>query len=244
MMTIAVCDNDIIFADNLAAELTKLKDKKLPSRIPCEIVPAFYSAEQVLNYICTESKHISVLFLDIDMPECSGFELAEKLSKLCPDIIIVFVSAYENFVYSSFDYSPFRFLRKTYISSELPNTFDRLIEKYIYSLESIDIQTVSGGKSIPIKEIVYFESKGNYFNVCCLHNTYRCRGTIKDAERMIKDYDFYRIHAAFVANMQNIESFNKNQAVLMKNGVLLYISQKRMKDFKKVYSDYIRRKVR
>ena len=54
-----------------------------------------------------------LLFLDIEMQELNGFELAAKIQETAPDILIIFVSAYESYVYKSFEFRPFRFIPKT-----------------------------------------------------------------------------------------------------------------------------------
>ncbi len=44
------------------------------------------------------------------MQELNGFELAAKIQETAPDILIIFVSAYESYVYKSFEFRPFRFI--------------------------------------------------------------------------------------------------------------------------------------
>lgn len=242
MLTIAVCDDDIKFANKLTNKIKNLMSCKLPKRIQYEIVPAFNSAQEVLDYM---NKHyINVLFLDIDMPDCTGFELAGKLNDLYFDIIIVFVSAYENFVYSSFDYSPFRFIRKTHLDTELSETIEKIIDRYIVNQERLTVLSATGEVDILIKDITYFESQRNYYIIHCFNNTYRCRGTLNNIEETIREFDFYRIHAAYIINMQNIEKLDKNHTVLMKCGKILNISQQRMPGFRKAYLNFIRTRVR
>ncbi len=113
MITIGVCDDNIQFARLLVKSLRTLCATELPERIGCQIAVEFSSCDDVLRYL--EYNTINILFLDINMPTKTGFDLAEKLNQLYPDIIIIFVSAHDNFVYSSFEYSPFRFLRKTHL---------------------------------------------------------------------------------------------------------------------------------
>ena len=59
------------------------------------------------------------MFLDIDMPGISGLEIAKKLREENSDIILIFVSAHEQYVFESIEYSPFRYIRKSRIEKEL-----------------------------------------------------------------------------------------------------------------------------
>lgn len=59
-----------------------------------------------------------LIFLDIDLPNTSGFEIAEKLAKQKKNRKIVFVTGYDNYVFPSLEYYPFYYLRKSQLSEE------------------------------------------------------------------------------------------------------------------------------
>ncbi len=63
------------------------------------IVATFESPEEALAY--AQENNIEVAFLDVDMPVMDGLELAEELRKIRKDILIVFITAYDNFVCES-----------------------------------------------------------------------------------------------------------------------------------------------
>ncbi len=70
MLTIAVCDDNIHFARVLISKLRELCATRIPERILCNVVTAFTSAYDVLQYANNNS--IDLLFLDIDMPKKTG----------------------------------------------------------------------------------------------------------------------------------------------------------------------------
>ena len=142
MLTIAVCDDNPQFARQLTARLRELCAHVLPERADCRITAAFSSGEEVLRYLRDSSIH--VLFLDIDMPSMGGFELASRLKEAAPDTLVIFVSAYDDFVYSSFEYAPFRFLRKSHLEEELPVTLQKVVEKCLMDSETLTFPTVEG----------------------------------------------------------------------------------------------------
>lgn len=242
MLTIAVCDDNPQFANILTKKIRQLCAYKLPDRIDCRIAPEFGSADEVLRYLAKYS--INILFLDIDMPQTSGFSLAKVLNEKFPDTIIIFVSAYENFVYSSFEFSPFRFLRKSCLEKELPITFQKVIEKCIIDNETLAFKTTEGETILRLKDILYFESEKNYYTIHCLLGAeYRCRGTITAVEEMVAEYDFYRIHSAFVINEEHIEFIDNSDFVHMRGGALLSVSRRKVSDFKENYMKFIRRRL-
>lgn len=239
MFNIIFCDDNSQYLASLKAYVQKECQKVVPKEQGYMIGPAFGSGEEVLQYI--KNNHIDVLLLDIDMPYMSGFDVARRICKEYPHVKIVFMSAYDNFVYSSFEFYPFAYLRKSHIAHELPGVIKRIVDKMNEPNRQIKIETNSGPKMVDINSVVYVESNRNYYTIHLLQGKkYVCRGTLISFEDEVRDFDFFRIHSAFLVNLEHVERILENGFVLVKN-VTLPIAQKRAKDFRKVYMDYVRR---
>lgn len=242
MINIAVCDDNPQFASLLTKHLKKLSAYKVPSRIDLRFTPSFGSADDVIEYL--ENNTIDVLFLDIDMPKTNGFALAKRLCETHPDTLIIFVSSYEEFVYSSFEYCPFRFLRKSHLSEELDITFQKVIEKCILNRETILFNSTEGEIVLRVRDILFFEGQKNYYIINTVSRAqYKCRGTMESIDIMTRDYDFFRIHSAYVVNMEHIESISNEGFIIMKNRQTLSVSKRRMAAFKDAYMQFIRRRI-
>lgn len=241
MITIAVCDDNVQFAQLLRQHLQRLC-AYAPGRLDLKVAPVFTSAKQVLDYL--QESTIDVLFLDIDMPGTNGFELAKMLCEVYPDTVIIFVSSYEEFVYSSFEYCPFRFLRKAHLTQELDATFQKVIERCTINNETLLFETTEGEVLLRVADIMFFESQRNYFYIYVTSGKiYKCRGTIKHVEQLTKGYDFFKIHASYVVNLSHIDTTQKGEHLIMKNGKFLSISKKRASAFKDTYMQFIRRRI-
>lgn len=241
MLTIGICDDNALFASSLSKLIHELCAKNLSERIDCQIAPVFNKAQDVIDYLKTSS--INILFLDIDMPNINGFQLAEHLCKERPDTIIIFVSSYEDFVYSSFEYCPFRFLRKTHLNDELPITFQKAIEKCILNNEAISFFTIDGEELLRVKDIIFCEGQKNYYIVYTTSGkTYKCRGTLGSIEKNLNKFDFYRVQSSYIVNLEHIESFD-NKFIIMNNGINISISRRKHSEFKSLYMKYIRRRI-
>lgn len=241
MIRIVICDDNPIFASALSDNITSLCAKTVPDELDCRVGPVFSSAELVLAYL--EINTINIIFLDIDMPRISGFDLAETISKKYPETLIIFVSAYDNFVYSSFAYSPFRFLRKSHLKDELPIAFRKAIEKCMCKSLVLDFHSTDGMISIRSDDIIYFECDKNYYTVFCNSGTkYRCRGTINSLEEKCADSRFIRIHSAYIVNLEHIHKVMDNNFVILSNGQNIAISRRRQKEFKDAYMLFVRRR--
>jgi|GEM_PF-5762991 len=95
-----------------------------------------------------------IVFLDIDMPEITGFELAETLRCVKPNITIVFVSNLEHLAFRSFHFKPFGFIRK----SDLQEDINFVIDEYKKELSKIReiyfFKTTDAERAVPVSEIM------------------------------------------------------------------------------------------
>ena len=240
MITIAVCDDNLKFAERIAGDLRALCAKILPEDAEAKVFDPFGSCRELLSFM--EKQPVSVLFLDIDMPEVNGFQAAEKICRQYPDTKIIFVSSYDDFVYTSFDYNPFRYLRKSRIGTELPDAFRKVVEKCTDETESLVFNTVSGEKSVMFSEIRYVESDGNYFFVRTKSGVaHKCRGTLNEAEKIRDRSDFFRIHQSYIVNMNEIASVRKNE-VVMKGNEILTVSRRKIPEFRSAYLAFSRKR--
>lgn len=239
MLKIISCDDNAQFLTVLKTIVEDACRSQMPNRNAYEIGPAFESGKEVIAYL--ETHHADVLLLDIDMPEVNGFEVAKVLCEDYKHVKIVFMSAYDNFVYSAFDFYPFAYMRKPHIPTEFPKVLSRILEKMKERDHKLSLMTTDGTAVLDANDIAYLESSRNYITVHLTHGTsYTVRKTLTDFEQELWGLDFYRIHSAFMINLEHVEKVLNTGFVLVANKAIP-IAQRRMQDFKKTYMSYIRR---
>lgn len=241
MLNICVCDDSTEFIRAFTKQLRLMCNKYFSKEIQYTICGAFNSASDVINYI--EDSTIDVLFLDIDMPEINGFDLAKHVSMINPEAMIVFVSGHDHFVFEVFKFSPFAYLRKTKVLEDLPEILKR-IDEYIYRKNiRIDVETIYGQLSVPVKEVLYIESDRNYYTIITrTEDKIMCRGTLSSAEKSWREFDFYRVHSAYIVNLDHIQSVRKNELTIGTHNAVIPIAQRRLANFRKVYAAYTMRR--
>lgn len=237
MINIAVCDDQMAYMIQLVKKIKTICSKRFSDQIDCKAQDGFRSAEGVINYL--EHNTINILFLDIEMEKMSGFELAAILNKRFPEMIIIFVSAYENHVYSAFEYSPFRFLRKTHIDEELEPALIAAVDKYLSDSKTTVFNTVSGPIKLRLNDILYFESAGNYVLIITKSGkNYKIRTTITQMNDCVKNDGFFMIHQTYIINMENVDHIDGSSFVIMKNKEKLPVSHRNASDFKKAFMSF------
>lgn len=238
-MKIVFCDDNSQFLSFLAGVVQKECEKIFRNNEEAEIGPSFGNGLELIEYISTNP--VDVVLLDIDMPGMSGFDIAKLLCDEYKDIKIIFMSAYDNFVYSTFEFYPFAYLRKSHISDELPKVLLRVMEKIREPQRQLKLITTDGTKVFDANTIVYVESDRNYYLVHTSDSKeYTCRGTISDFEKMVANFDFFRTHAAYLVNLEYVDRIIKNGYVLIQNKDIP-IAQRRIKEFKTAYMEHLRR---
>ena len=240
-MKIVFCDDNSEFL-LLLNEIVKKECQKIsrPNE-EIEIGPAFSCGNELIEYI--SQNHVDVVLLDIDMPEMSGFELARALKSGKKKPLLVFVSAYDNFVYSAFEFSPFAYLRKERVESELPLLLTRIKKQRDDLLRRYLLQTAEGELAVRTEEVLYFESAQNYYKVHMTDGTvHSCRGTLSGIEKELAALDFFRIHSAYAVNLLHVKPSDE-KGFLKVGSESLPLAQKRAADFKKALSVYTRRRL-
>lgn len=163
MIDIAFCDDSSEYRAVFDKELRLCCEKVFAGALKNQIEPGFESASSVLEHI--KDSPIDLLFLDVDMPGMSGFELAKVLLSKHKQILIVFMSAFDNFVYNSFEYYPFAFLRKECMKAELPAVLRRVLDKVTQPDRIIELPTTAEKIRIDTVDILYAESERNYLHI-------------------------------------------------------------------------------
>lgn len=234
-MYIAICDDDSKITSRLKIDigtiLASLKDNV--------DVSVFANGTELIDTIKKEKIHYDILLLDIDMPNISGLEVAKMLRETNEDTIIIFISSYEKYVFDSFEYNPFRYIRKNRIKEEL-----NIALKSAYALYKkrerryIVIKSDDGDHRVEQSEICYFEIvKRKLFIHLADNRVLSMWKSIKDFINEIDDDNFIKIHSGCAVNMKYIREYT-NYDVTLDNGEKLLASRSGIKVLKDELTRY------
>lgn len=228
---IAICDDIYEFACGLKH---KVEDICAKMDLPLEAM-VFTSPASLLN---SELSAMQVVFLDIDMPEKNGLEVAKALRLKYPELILVFVTAFIEYAPAGYNVSAFRYLLKHEIDRTLPAVMEDVQKKLCESEESISVEQRAGALSIPLKKILYLE--GTPYRMVLFHvennrDPIEAIGKLADYERRLEGKGFLRLQKSFIANMSQISKISSYQ-VILRNGTVLKASEKY---YKQVHASFL-----
>ena len=177
-----------------------------------KLVGEFTSAIETREAI--KNTKVDLIFLDIEMPEISGFDLIDSLADIQQVII---VSAKKEYAYDAFKHGVTGFLGKPIVKDEFDRAIKRanLLNENIYNKEnknSIDdtifIKSNLINKKISLKTIKWIEAVGDYVKVITDNENHIVLSTMKAFVTKLPESSFMRIHKSFIVNLDRVNNFN------------------------------------
>ena len=170
----------------------------------------FTNAAQGLEYLHKNKTHL--LFLDINMPDRNGLDIAAQLP---PNLQLVFTTAYaahalNGFELNATDYllKPISFTRFTQACNKAKQQLGNNIEK-----EELFIKESGAWHKIVVTGILYVESQGNYLKIVTADRSYLVRQTLYEFEQQLPA-SFARTHKSFMVNTRNIAQVGQDQVIV------------------------------
>lgn len=150
-----------------------------------------------------------VVFLDISMPNLSGFELADSILNLEPKTFIVFQTAYEEFALEAFKKGGIGYLVKPVESLDIKNILEKI---KLFRSQNIDESKKILGKRgeklylIDINDIYYIKADLDEVIIKIKEADAYVRRKIGDLEELLKNKNFFRVHRSYIVNVDKIKS--------------------------------------
>lgn len=240
MIRFAICDDEPKWIET-ALEIV---DKFFTERSIEIVIETFDSAQLLLETATMQNKQFNVMILDIDMPDIDGFDAAEKLKLLYPDMLLMFYTAHEQYVFDSFRFQPFRYIRKEYAARELEPALlaaSQIIE--VSADRFVELRSLDRTYNIKSSEIIYFETNKRRCDVYLKDGSIiNVRKTIKELFNEVGSDNFVMIHSGAAVNIKYISNYS-NYDVTLETGTKLPVSRPRSKEVKAAISDYWRKRI-
>jgi DNA-binding LytR/AlgR family response regulator len=162
--------------------------------------------------ICINNNALDLIFLDVEMPLISGFDLLDGL-KTKPQII--FITSKADYALKAFDYEATDFLQKPISKERFLKAVKKATELHAlrYDIpqeqgESIVIKSNLKKLKIYLSKIKWIEAYGDYIKVVTDDETHLVLSTMKGFEKELPEGKFIRVHKSFIINLSRVEKFN------------------------------------
>lgn len=236
MLKIAIIDDDIDFLKYINQ---KIKEVFLQKKIQVK-THMFTNGEQMVNKLIEGKLYYDVFFLDIQLPKKMGMEIAKLIRTKYKDVLIVFVTSFDNYVFDAFDYDAVSYIRKNEFNSKIENTINRIIYKTNMNNKKVIFNNSDGRFYISPKNIIYFESLNHSIYIYEENQkVLKVTNSLNQLEQDFSIYDFIRIHSGYLVNLDYVYSIESISVVLSTNKVLP-VSRHRLKEVKQAFHEKFR----
>lgn len=188
-----------------------------------------------------------LLFLDIEMPGMSGFDLLKQMDKT--DFEVIFTTAYDEYAVEAFRVSALDYLLKPIRSDHLIAAVQRVSEKQEQSFtkekldtlfdhlhdpsantQKIAFGTVEGLEFIEVNQITHCEAMRNYTKLALADGSnVIVSKTLKEVEEALQPFTFLRVHKSYLINTEHIIRYVRGQGgyAIVTGGTAVTIARNR-----------------
>ncbi|MEE4258223.1 MAG: LytTR family transcriptional regulator DNA-binding domain-containing protein, partial [Bacteroidales bacterium] len=229
-----------------------VEDEK-PAR---ELVKAFLKDHENIELVCEcdngfdgvkaiNDMKPDLVFLDIQMPKLTGFEMIELLDDV-PDVI--FTTAFDQYAIKAFELSAVDYLMKPFSKQRFSEAIDKVYQRLnqqsekpkikefanqvkedTEEIERIFVKTGSKIDVVPVPEIVRIESEDDYVEIFTAKGKFLKKETMNYLEKVLPKDTFVRVHRSSIINLNNIQKIEKygkdSSMVILKDGSRVNVSK-------------------
>ncbi|MDO9000437.1 LytTR family DNA-binding domain-containing protein [Sediminibacterium sp.] len=213
-----------------------------------EIISKFNNLKDAVEVI--KSKKPDLVFLDIEMPNYSGYEIVNFFDKI--NFEIIFVTAYDQYAIKAFECSAVDYLLKPVeiprLKSAIDKVGERLLDKkqianYSVLLDSLKSKNINnivvtdkGNQCIvPTSEIIAIEAQEAYSIIHTNFKKYTVSKNLKHFEKLLIDNkNFFRAHKSWLIDIKAVDNYNRSTGEIgLKHSIKAKLSKYRKEDFEK-----------
>lgn len=171
-----------------------------------------------------QQHHPDLIFLDIQMPKISGFEMLELLEE--PPAVI-FTTAFDEYAIQAFEANAIDYLLKPFPEDRFKKAIDKFLSKSIQSPEQtrklldtvmtqprqerIVVKTGNRVKIIPLQEIHYLEADDDYVKIITAEGAFLKNKTMSYYEQILDSQKFVRVHRSYIIHINQITRIDPYQ---------------------------------
>lgn len=212
----------------------------------CQQVEVLGEADSVDNAILLIQKyHPDLVFLDIEMPKASGFQLLEHFKDFSFEVI--FVTAYDNYAIKAIRFSAADYILKPINYNDLKSAVEKVARRISLKEENervkqlylnihrpqnprIGLPTSDRIEFVEVNKIIRCQGEGNYTHIYFEGNrNLLVAKSLVEFEDLLQEYAFIRVHKTHLVNLKHVVAYVKTDGGMLQlsNGDSVSVSRRR-----------------
>lgn len=200
-----ILDDDVNSQKAAIAALRKYDD--------IHIVGRFEKSQDLFDFM--NRQPVDLLFLDIELNQELGLEVAKKIREQYPQSLIVFFTGHASYAIDGYDFQPVSFLTKPINHDKLEKTIknvrDRLaLNQHRRKSVQLMFKCMKGYQMIKVRDICYIEHRNRRNYLVTEKGEQRIANyTVKELEKMLEPYGFFCCHQSFIVSLDKVKNMNE-----------------------------------
>lgn len=227
-MRVGICDDDSKWYQK-AKEIIEAYGEKV--NIKTETL--YFSCGKLLEKY--EGDPLEVIFMDVDLGEENGIDLAGKINKKWKNCQIVYLTNYLSYATETYHTAHTFFVLKEQFQERIGEVFGKILHNMEQKSERLAFSVI-GGKEVILapEDILYFERSGRLTKIVTLWGNYEVWDKLKEIMSKLSEIDFVRCHNSYIVYMPAVRELGKG-CFILKNGTKIIISRSHMKAVKTAF---------
>jgi len=226
-------------------KLASSRVKRILNELGYEDIVIFNDSKEALDNI-SHNKY-DLIFLDIQMPNITGLELANKILELEPQTFIIFQTAYDQYALEAFKAGGVDYILKPTTKDTIQNAIEKVL-KYIQTRTDDCVKKIMGKSGnkiylIELEDIFYIKADLDEVIVRIKDADVYVRKKIGDLDNLLKNKNFFRIHRSIIVNVDKInsmQSIEQSKLEISFNDIEQIVTSS--KDGAKEFREYLERR--
>jgi len=225
-MLLTICEDEQIIAQKL--------ESLIRQAFPFLSIQCVSSGEELLK-----THKAQIYLLDICLQDANGLELAKHIRVKQPLSQIIFITAYEQYVFDAFDVEPLHYLVKPIDEQKLQSILKRAITKCQVTPKNQTFTIQVGNETLLLNEddLYFAEVQGRKITLHLAEQTLSYYGRISQLEQQLQG-SFFRSHRSYHVHLKHIKRYDQTTITLTDNKQA-YIARNRYKAFLTAFTAFL-----
>lgn len=228
-MRILICDDEQSYVNDLRKHVELyLTEKNIYAEID-----TFTDGEELLS----SKTHYDIAFLDVEIGNIKGTDIAKKLKKTNNYIVIFIITSYNKYLDEAMDLNVLRFIVKPIDAKRLYAGMEKAISLIDNSVVDVFLKNDKTLVKIPINDIMFIEVEGKKTIIQTPTEKYYSSNRLKFWKERLSASFFFQVHSSFIINMKYISQYDRDEVVINKK-YKIPIAYRKQTEFKNYFSNY------
>lgn len=229
-MKVVICDDNPIVLNEVKS---MIEEYSINKNIIFDI-DVFENGSDLLN----SNNYYNIAILDVEMPEINGIELAKQLRNKNSQIILMFLTAYHQYIDNAFDLNAARFFEKPLNKERFFLGLNNVLQKIDESQIELFLKDSEKRIRVSANDIIYLEIFKRGTKIITINRIYESNNKIDYYKNKLVKSVFVSPHKSFLINLNYLKSYKRNSLTLT-NDIEIPISHNKQADFRKAFFKYL-----